>query len=321
MPAFPGGNSAWFGVQSIRDHSGAARGPNPGPYFKAEGPLGSPAAAILIDARVLGFRVHRCAMPRNDLWKGSSGSKVGRIRRLARHHAHMYLPFREKKDGPSARSGEGPVAEQGGKPVHVRRHRRTFALVPHAQQPAVAGAVCLEPRLAVRRLRDLCALRDGRVRAAPAARPVAIFGDPEIRRVRAGDDGVRLGDRRGDRRHPCRLHRPQARDDAGDPRLFADDRALRARVELVVVRDPPVPRRRRDRVGMGDRGVDRLGIVAGPRPRQGRRAVAMRRRTRRHRRVGRVADHRRHGAECVALDVPRRRVAGACLRLDLAQHP
>ena len=38
---------------------------------------------------------------------------------------------------------------------------------------------------------------------------------------------VRLGGGRRHRRHHRRLHRPQAHDDAGDPRLFADHRAQR----------------------------------------------------------------------------------------------
>ena len=51
----------------------------------------------------------------------------------------------------------------------------------------------------------------------------------------------------------------------------------RDRLELAVFRNPAVSRRRRDRVGMGDRRLDRLRIVAGPRPRQGRRPVTERR--------------------------------------------
>jgi hypothetical protein len=58
--------------------------------------------------------------------------------------------------------------------------------------------------------------------------------NPALRRVCARNDGVRLGHRRGDRRHRRRLHRPQAYYDAGDSCLLADHRAERLRLGLAV---------------------------------------------------------------------------------------
>lgn len=75
----------------------------------------------------------------------------------------------------------------------------------------------LEPWPADRRVRDLCALSDGGFRAPPAAR--SLFADPALRWLCAGNDSIRPGDRRGHRRHPRRLYRPQADDDAGGTRL------------------------------------------------------------------------------------------------------
>ncbi len=67
-----------------------------------------------------------------------------------------------------------------------------------------------------------------------------------------------------------------------DPRLFGDDRAQRLCLGLDVLRRAAFPRRRGDRLGMGDRRLDRLRDVAGPCARQGRRPLAVRRRHRQH---------------------------------------
>src|SRR5262245_11904256 len=92
--------------------------------------------------------------------------------------------------------------------------------------------------------------------------------------------GFRMGDGRCHRRHRRRLYRPQANDDAGDPRLFADHGTQRHRLGLAIVRNPALSRRRGDRLGMGDRSLARLRIMARPCARQGRGTAAERRRYR-----------------------------------------
>jgi MFS family permease len=53
-------------------------------------------------------------------------------------------------------------------------------------------------------------------------------------------------------------------DDAGDPRLFADHRIERVGLGLAILSNLALSRRRRDRLGMGHRRLDCLGIVARP---------------------------------------------------------
>src|SRR5262249_24725200 len=70
--------------------------------------------------------------------------------------------------------------------------------------------------------------RDARLFTLPA--------DPRLCRNGARHHAVRLGRGRHARRHPRRLHRPQAHDDHRHPGLFAVHRTERLCVELVFLR-------------------------------------------------------------------------------------
>ena len=194
-------------------------------------------------------------------------------------------------------------------------------MVSPARPQPVEHADRLQSRLDVRRLRDLRAGDGDRRRAAAAARSVAIQPDSRLRRHRDRADAARLGLRRPDRRRARRLSRPQAHHDARDPRLFGHDRAQRLRLGLGVLRGAALPGRRRDRLRMGDRRVDRRRAVARPGARPRRRADAMRARHRVLPRLLRLALRRRHGAERVALHVPDRRAAGAADAVGAPRHP
>src|SRR5262249_7024606 len=100
-----------------------------------------------------------------------------------------------------------------------------------------------------------------------------------------------------------------------------DDRTERGGLGLDLVRLAALLRRGGDRFGMGDRRLDRLGVVARPRARQGRRAIAMRRWTRWHSGFRRLAADRFERAERLALDVSGRRVACSGRAVDPPQHP
>jgi hypothetical protein len=197
-------------------------------------------------------------------------------------NGRLYSPANKSVRATTAPQTPSEKLNRGGNRHGSDRRDRFGALVPHAQPRSVAGPDRVEPRLGVRRVRDLRAVPDCRLCPAPAARCGAIRGDPALCRLHSRDHRLRLGDRRRDRRHHRRLHRPQAHDDAGDPRLFVDDRPQRLRVGLGVLRRLAFSRRGGDRLGMGDRRLDRLRIVARPRPRQGRRHAASGRRARQH---------------------------------------
>ncbi len=133
--------------------------------------------------------------------------------------------------------------------------------------------------------------------------PVAISANPRLCRHGGGDHAARLGHRRLLRRHPRRLHRPQAHDDLRHPRLFAADRADRAVVQLDFVCAAALLGRHRHRLGMGDRLVHDGRAVAAERARQRRRPHAMRPRHRFlpglvHLAVRQRASGRRPGATC-----------------------
>ena len=99
---------------------------------------------------------------------------------------------------------------------------------------------------------------------------------------------------------------------------------------LGVLRRLAFSRRGGDRLGMGDRRLDRLRIVARPRPRQGRRHAASGRRARQHSCLLCLAGAHvgQHGGvvghlwpQRLALPVPDRGFAGAGCPVDQAQHP
>src|SRR4051812_29460853 len=117
-------------------------------------------------------------------------------------------------------------------------------------------------------------------------------------------------------RHPRGLYRPPADDDLRHPGLFADDGPERARLGLDVVCGVAVLSRCRDRLRMVDRRLhDRRGL-AQPRPRERRRADAMRPRHRFFPRVARLAVRGRDGAGCMAHHVPARHPAGIRCAVD-----
>jgi hypothetical protein len=184
----------------------------------------------------------------------------------------------------------------------------------------VARADRVKSRLAVRRVRVFRAIRNRRLRLASVARAGAIRGHSPLRRLYPRHHRLRMGHRRGHWRRDLRLRRPQADDDPGYSRLFLDDRLERARLGLGVLRRPTLPRRGRYRLGMGNGGVHRLRVVARPRARQGRRALAMRRRARRHPCLGCVARDRLDWPKRLAVDVPGRRASGTADHLDPARH-
>jgi hypothetical protein len=136
---------------------------------------------------------------------------------------------------------------------------------------------------------------------------VAVRPDSRLRWNHRRTDAARLGDWWTDRRRARRLSRPQAHHDAGDPVVFAADRAQRICLGLGVVGGAAIPGRDRDRVRMGDRGVDRLRTVARSRPRPRRRADAMRLRDRVFPRLLRLVVGRRDGRGRMAHHVYHRR--------------
>ena len=171
-------------------------------------------------------------------------------------------------------------------------------------------AARVQSRLAFRRLRDLRAVFDGRRRAASVARSKPVPADTGLCRLHHCDHAAGLGYRRPAGRGCRRLFRTQAHHDACDPDLFARHRPECPGVGLDILRAAPLPGRSGDRLGMGHRGLDRLGTVAGPRPRPRRRPHAGWTGHRLFRLLARVGVHRNHGAECVAGDVPARHSAG-----------
>ena len=106
-----------------------------------------------------------------------------------------------------------------------------------------------------------------------------------------------------------------------DLRLFANNWVECARVELGVFRDPSFFRRRRNRLGMGDRRVDRFGAVARSFTWQGRRPIAMLCRPRWHYRLRRVAGDRQYRPERLAVDTLAGGAAGADDAVDPPRHP
>ena len=134
------------------------------------------------------------------------------------------------------------------------------------------------------------------------------------------DNRVRVGRRRPPWRHPRRLYRPQAIDDAHDLRLFAADGFECAILELVVLCALSLSRRTRDRLRMGDRSFDHRRALAGQRAGQRRRLAASRISNREHHCLRPLGRDRHVKPECVALHVPGRRIAGAGRILDPAQH-
>src|SRR6516165_6290822 len=115
---------------------------------------------------------------------------------------------------------------------HDRHRCGRIALVSRAVAEPAAHLGRNQSRLAIRRLRGLCAVPHCRSGDALAARSVAIFADPRLYRHGRGDHAPWLGHRRIHRRHLGRLHRPQAHDDLRDPRLFDHDRADRDLIRL-----------------------------------------------------------------------------------------
>src|SRR6516164_573352 len=134
---------------------------------------------------------------------------------------------------------------------HDRHRCGRIALVSRAVAEPAAHLGRNQSRLAIRRLRGLCAVPHCRSGDALAARSVAIFADPRLYRHGRGDHAPWLGHRRIHRRHLGRLHRPQAHDDLRDPRLFDHERADRDLIRLDFVCGSAVFGRHRHRLGIG----------------------------------------------------------------------
>src|SRR5262249_52098176 len=194
--------------------------------------------------------------------------------------------------------------------------RFAAAVVSRPQPPPVEHPARRQSRLAVRRLRIVCADLDGRSGHALLARAVAVSADSCLYRHGRRHHAAGLGDRRHRRWRARRLHRAQAHDDSGDISLLDHDRAHRDLVRLDIVRDSAVPCRHCDRLGMGDRFVDDGRAVARSRPRPRRRPHAMRHR---HRQLPRglcMALCRRVRPRVLAVLVSHRHPAGAADVVD-----
>ena len=230
-----------------------------------------------------------------------------------------YNELRRRLVGKARRSSGG--FEQGRKRDGRDRHIGRFgAVVSHAQPRAMAGAARLEPRLAVRRVRDLCAVPDRRVRAASAARIRAIFA--QIPRyagyvlattvfgwATGGVIGGIIADYIGRKRTMMLAILAYS--------LTTGLSAIAWNWESFAVLRFLVG------VGIGSEWVTGASIVSELWPDHARGkggGLLQRRRDRQLPRLGRLAVDRRAGAQRLALHVSGRRAAGAARVVDLAQH-
>src|SRR6266446_608810 len=193
------------------------------------------------------------------------------------------------------------MGQETGEDHDAGRDRARSALVSLAQQESVEHADRRQSRLDVRWLRDLRGAAFGRRRVAPTARSIPIWPDSRLCRFGHRHDAAGLGHRWPDRRCARGLPRAQADHDAGDPRLFNHDGPECICVGLGFVRGSAFFSRRRHRLRVGDRDIDRIGAVARPGTSARRWADAMRFRHRLFPRVLHLAVCRGAGSQWVAV--------------------
>ena len=206
---------------------------------------------------------------------------------------------------------------------NTRRNRRDCRrrwsrppLVPDARPRPLEHAHRFEPRVVVRRLRDLRPDPDDWSGHAPAARAGSPSKHSGLRRHDSRPQSVWLGSRRHDRWHSCGLPGSPADDDHRGARLLVDDWTERVRLQLGLLRNLALRGRRGRRVRMGDGLVDDRRDLARSRARQRRRPDAVRSRDRVLHRVAGVAVCRLARAGSLAGHVSAGRAAGAPDALD-----